>query len=729
MSISIGDALLTLGVDTKDLEKGMKGVGATIKKHQKAIGIGMVAAGGTILAGLGMSLKAAADFESAMREVNTMIGLSQEEFMEFSKEVQTLASDLGVDAVDSANALYQAISAGVPKENVLEFLAIATKAAIGGVTSTEVAVDGLTTVINAFKLPMSDAQKVADVMFTTVKGGKTTFEELSAAMFNVAPIAAAAGFEFEEVAAAIATLTKQGVPTSVATTQIRAAMQQLLKPTKDMTEAIEDAGLAFFEETEESRKATAALLPLQSAIDVADEAFDKQTKELDKLRLSYQLTTAEMANMTEEMDELGDKQSIIRLRMRKIRFAAAQEGRELTDEEKAELEELGLETEKLGIAYAELAIKKDDLGEAAEREAKSIKVAETANLSLADTLKGTEDALVEGKEAFADTQTEMKAFSEILDELNKADLTTQQILKMFGSVEAGSAILALTGENALTFAADLDAMTSAEGAATDAFNEMEQGAKRQSAAITAMGKDIMTTVGNILLPILKELFEALKPIIESVKNWVEENPKLTKVIVIGALAFGALLTVLGSLVLLAPLVGGAFTLMLGPVGLVIVAIAALIAVGVLLWKNWDTIRAKMISIWTDIKFFFMGVWASIKDIFFDNINSIIDKLNSLIDLINIIPGVDIGEIGQVGGGTGSLEGFARGGLITQPTLLTRLGSSTPFGIMAETRPERIGPAGPSVMITGNTFNVRTNADIDKIGEALVRKIRLKGVPV
>ncbi|GAH13806.1 unnamed protein product, partial [marine sediment metagenome] len=98
------------------------------------------------------------------------------------------------------------------------------------------------TVINAFKLPMSDTQKVADIMFTTVKGGKTTFEELSASLFQVAPIAAASGVRFEEVSAALATMTKQGVPTTVATTQLRQAMVALQKPTADMNRVINDLG-------------------------------------------------------------------------------------------------------------------------------------------------------------------------------------------------------------------------------------------------------------------------------------------------------------------------------------------------------------------------------------------------------------------------------------------------------------------------------------------------------
>jgi len=89
MAISIGDAVLKLGVDTRDLDRGLKGIGAKIKQHQKAIGLGMAAAGTAILGGLAMSMKAAASFEGAMREVNTMMGLSQDEFVASYARVET----------------------------------------------------------------------------------------------------------------------------------------------------------------------------------------------------------------------------------------------------------------------------------------------------------------------------------------------------------------------------------------------------------------------------------------------------------------------------------------------------------------------------------------------------------------------------------------------------------------------------------------------------------------
>jgi len=221
------------------LGNAAKSVGATAGKA--LVGLGVV--GGAAVVGLGVAaLKMAGNFEAGMREVNSMMGLTAEEFQKFSKDALKLSSDVGVSADKISKGLYQAISAGIPKENVFEFMEIASKASIAGVTDVETAVDGLTTVINAFKLPMSDTQKVADVLFTTVKGGKTTFAELSRSMFNVAPIAANLGISIEEVAAALATATKQGVPTSVATTQLRQAMTELLKPGKDLAEVIASAG-------------------------------------------------------------------------------------------------------------------------------------------------------------------------------------------------------------------------------------------------------------------------------------------------------------------------------------------------------------------------------------------------------------------------------------------------------------------------------------------------------
>ena len=64
----------------------------------------------------------------------------------------------------------------------------------------------------------------------------TTIDELSASLFQVAPIASTLGVPIEDVTAGFATLTAQGVPTAQAATQMKAAMVALTKPTDAMQE-------------------------------------------------------------------------------------------------------------------------------------------------------------------------------------------------------------------------------------------------------------------------------------------------------------------------------------------------------------------------------------------------------------------------------------------------------------------------------------------------------------
>lgn len=215
---------------------------------------------------------------------------------------------------------------------------------------------------------------------------------------------------------------------------------------------------------------------------------------------------------------------------------------------------------------------------------------------------------------------------------------------------------------------------------------------------------VQAEIAMKLIPILIPLIDKIVLAVSSVSAWMKANPGLTKTIIIIASVIGGLMLVLGPLLLILPgiiaalpILGAAFAILTGPVGLIIAAIVGLIAIGVLLWKNWATIKEKAITIFTSVKDFFAGIWGTISDIFTNNINSIIGQINKLIGLINLIPGVDIGKIGKIGGG--DLEGFAHGGIITNPTLLTRVGSSTPFGIMAERGPERISPIGNGQMMT------------------------------
>ena len=72
---------------------------------------------------------------------------------------------------------------------------------------------------------------------------KTTVEELSQSIGQVAPSASALGVNFDELLASISALTTGGIQTSVAATQIRATFSNLAKPTENLSNAFKKAGI------------------------------------------------------------------------------------------------------------------------------------------------------------------------------------------------------------------------------------------------------------------------------------------------------------------------------------------------------------------------------------------------------------------------------------------------------------------------------------------------------
>ena len=168
-------------------------------------------------------------FGMAMREVQTISKAVQEDMEGISEAIVDMSANGPDGAVKLAKAYYQIVSAGYDGAAGLKLLEISAMAATAGVTETAVAADGLTTVLNAWGLSADKAEGVADVMFKTVERGKTKFEELASSIAQVAPLAAANGISLEEIFAALQTITKQGIPTAQAVTQIRSAIINMTK--------------------------------------------------------------------------------------------------------------------------------------------------------------------------------------------------------------------------------------------------------------------------------------------------------------------------------------------------------------------------------------------------------------------------------------------------------------------------------------------------------------------
>lgn len=184
------------------------------------------------------STKAAARFEKTFAEVRTLIDESKIATEDIKASLLGLPPILG-SAEELTKALYQAISAGAEPAAAIGLVTTAAKLAAAGLTSTFAAVDILTTAINAYGLAATEAARLSDILFKTVELGKTTVDALAGSLGVVIPFAAQLGISFEDLTAAVATLTKGGLDTRIAVTALRGAFVGFIK----QADAFRDVGV------------------------------------------------------------------------------------------------------------------------------------------------------------------------------------------------------------------------------------------------------------------------------------------------------------------------------------------------------------------------------------------------------------------------------------------------------------------------------------------------------
>lgn len=112
----------------------------------------------------------------------------------------------------------------------------------------------------------------------------------------------------------------------------------------------------------------------------------------------------------------------------------------------------------------------------------------------------------------------------------------------------------------------------------------EFGGSAAAAADTFAGKmeqlkirigDVQEEIGKALIPTILRVVDTVRPIVERMVEWATQNPELAKTILLVTGAVAALTAGLGLLGLALPAIVTGFTLLAGPLGLAVVAIAAL----------------------------------------------------------------------------------------------------------------------------------------------------------
>lgn len=203
--------------------------------------IGALTAVGTFV-----PLKQFADWEKGIMSVYTLMSKGDiEQFGTKLKDISKEAVRMGFAVEDANKGLFDTISALGASDKSLSLYKQSMILAKGGCTDLSIAIDGMTSVVNAYGRETTDATKVAESFYTAQQYGKTTVGELASNVGKVAPIAKAAGIGFDELLATMSALTLGGLKTDEATTALRGALSSLIKPSKEAKETLQRLGVPY----------------------------------------------------------------------------------------------------------------------------------------------------------------------------------------------------------------------------------------------------------------------------------------------------------------------------------------------------------------------------------------------------------------------------------------------------------------------------------------------------
>lgn len=124
--------------------------------------------------------------------------------------------------------IFSSMNVTVPQAEML--LKSLSKAAVSGAVDVSVAARATIGILNAYKLPASDVNKVNDVMFQLVRKGIGTYAEFTATIGRSIPSAVKAGQSYQDVAGMLAFLTRNNMSAAMSSSAAARAMDALAKP-------------------------------------------------------------------------------------------------------------------------------------------------------------------------------------------------------------------------------------------------------------------------------------------------------------------------------------------------------------------------------------------------------------------------------------------------------------------------------------------------------------------
>ena len=417
-----GKSLEVFGDKVKNISNKIDNLGSTITNTLTlpvlAIGTAAVTTGN--------------NFEAQMSRVQAISGATKDELDKLTEQAIELGAQTSFSASEVAAGMENLASAGFTTKEIMEampgLLDLAASSGAELATASEIAASA----IKGFGLEANQSTHVADIFAEASARTNAQVEDMGEAMKYVAPVAKTVGLSIEETAAAIGIMSDAGIKGSQAGTTLRSGLTRIVKPTKQVKEAMEKLNVEFYDSDGKMKSLT-------KIIDDLQKNTEGLTDEVKNQALAQIFGTEALSGMLALVNRGSKDLSDMTKSFEKCDGAAQEMADVMLDNTKGALENLSGSLESAGIAMQQtLAPKIKDL-------AKWIQ-------DLVDKFNGLSD---EEKENIVQTGLLVAAIGPAIKILSKLGSGIGTTVKAVGTFSQAIAVLKTGAESTNTSANNL----------------------------------------------------------------------------------------------------------------------------------------------------------------------------------------------------------------------------------------------------------------------------------
>lgn len=231
----------------RDAKRQFESLGDSIRKTGRdisAAGQSMTRNLTVPLVGVGAAVvTASANFETGMNRVKALTNATADDFAELRDQAKLLGRTTMFSASQAADAMGFLAMAGFKANDILGAMPSTLSLAAAAQIDLATAADITSNILTGYGLTVEELTHANDVLVKTFTSANTDLVMLGEAMKYAAPVASAAGIQFEQAAAALGLMGNAGIQASMAGTSLRGSITRLLTPSNEAADTMDQLGL------------------------------------------------------------------------------------------------------------------------------------------------------------------------------------------------------------------------------------------------------------------------------------------------------------------------------------------------------------------------------------------------------------------------------------------------------------------------------------------------------